>query len=87
MLLSLHKNEHSGQQQCFMVEKLQDKESLRRTEQRQAPQPKLDKNKVSRIFNCLVPMAKTKHQTQPSPGRIKVDPHTEGPLNLSIYVS
>lgn len=69
-----------------MVEKLQDKESLRRSEQRQAPQPKLGKNKVSRIDNCLVPMAITKHQTQPSSGRIKIDAHTEGPLNLYIYV-
>ena len=86
MLPSFHKNVHSVQHQCFMVEKLQDKESLRRSEQRQAPQSKLGKNKVSKIVNCLVPMAITKNQTQSSPGRIKIDPHTECPPYLSIYV-
>lgn len=71
---------------ALWLQKLQDRVSQKNRKKARPAANREQKNKVSRIAKPLVPVAITKHQTQSTPGRIKINPHTEGPFILSIYL-
>lgn len=71
---------------ALWLKKRQDKESQKSRTKARPTAISVQINKVSRISKPLVPVAITKHQTQSTPGGIKINPHTEGALNLSIYL-